>query len=398
MYKPVNSRSNLPLKNASPVLQLLDYKEVFSSALDFCQACAASPDFDVSDVHACIKRMQIQNFYGCVRRLAGGTTHHSLQRMFEPNSFHFDEFGKLNHSKKWRGYARGLHMPRQSTIAKVEAICGVKLRHEVNQMLWFSLDVTVPLKGEKTMAMLKSLSVETRKKAFKIFTKIQRRPVPNDSEIYTWCQDCLRNEPGLTTLAVFTLLLREAKKFDCVDAMSTISHSIFQLLLLLGEELQQRGIGYLLYPFFVEHILPIYWGEMLDETAVSMARMSMLVNLFAFVDPNGMRSGSMYLEDRAENMCRWLNFYGHYVPCGLFEPMVRSCPNGYSEDFVTAMKRGTNVYWSMLVPILKSRRPPMIYNPIYLDWNFDLDFSVLTGHRCETLLAVVDQMLVRLND
>ena len=228
-----------------------------------CNVFSAPTGFDLTNISACIRRIQIQNFYGCVRHEVCGTTHHSVQRIFE--TFHKDEAGRINHSNKWRGYLRGKTMPGLNTLTKVKEITGVDFNPELHQVLWVAMDVTVPL-GNRTKALLKTLDEEIRDLALLIYAKLHRKNERIDYDSFGWCHS-LGEKAGLQALAAMTLLLREANELGTTNATWQMPWFLFQMLLVLGPELQQRGIAYLVYPFYLEHILPLYSGYEIDESA-----------------------------------------------------------------------------------------------------------------------------------
>lgn len=391
-HQPVNSHRYLPLRKLSIDAQPVDFKEVFSTVLDLFRTCSLSPSFNTADIPACIKTMRIKDFYGLVRRAVGVKTNHGLQRKFEPYSFRKDRDGRAVHSKKWRGYERGQHMPHPNTVTKIEKIAGVKLRHELDKLLWIAMDITAPL-GCQARPMLESLPRDIRNPALRILDKLNSHGAPSDSDIFTWCQYILSNEQGIPALAALTILLRKASELGNVDAASNISWCLFHMLILLGEELHQRGIANMLYSFYLEHILSLYWGK-IDESAKSMARMSMLLNILAFVDEKNLCTEKLLFKDRAMNMYQWLDYFWGESPLAAFQPMFLSFTRaGYSESFVSKMKTERNMAWSMLIRTIKNGHPPMVLNPDYLE--IDLDLKLLTEPRFEPLVSIASQILVK---
>lgn len=198
---------------------------------------------------------------------------------------------------------------------------------------------------------------------------------------------------GLPALSALTLLLRKANELGDQDAASTISWWLFHVLLLLGQELHQRGIAYLLYPLYLELILPLYTRWKLDESAREMARMSMVLNLFAFVNKRRSCVGTISFKDRVRNMYQWLNYFRGDAPATAFEPMFRTSKTGPSQEYVSDRQQQRNLAWLTLIRIMATGRAPMVLHREYLD--IDLDFSVLAGHRRENLLAIAGQMLAK---
>lgn len=384
----VTSRPKLPQLRYQSNLQPLDYKQVFSEALELCDVFSAPTKFDLTNISGCLKRIRIQNLYGCVRREVGGTTPYSMQRIFE--SGRPGEAKRTNNSNKWRGYDRGRTMPNLSTMARIEEISGVDFNPELHQLLWIAMDMTVPL-GTRTRALLRSLNAEIREPALLIYMKMLRAREPSNIDIFEWC-NCLSSEAGLPALSALTLLFRKAVELGDRDATSTIYWSLFQMLLVLGQELQQRGIAYLLYPFYLKHILSLRTDWELNESAQGMARMSMVLNLLAFVDAERSCVGTRSFTDRVKNMYRWLNSLLGFVPAAAFDPMFRPSKAGPSQSYVSDRQWLRNLACRTLIGIIATGRAPMVFSPDYLD--LDLDFSLLAGHGRDRLLDVTGRMLV----
>lgn len=187
-------------------------------------------------------------------------------------------------------------------------------------------------------------------------------------------------------------ILRKANEVGDESTMFYTSLSLFQMLLVLGPELQQRGIAYLFYPFYLKHILPLYSGYELDESAYGMARTSMILNLLAFVDERSSVEKRGY-RDRVNNMYQWLIGFWGRVPATAFKPRFRPSNAGDIERDFNAMQLQRDSAWRTLIGIIANGRAPIVFRRASLD--ADLDYSVLAGHRREDLLAIAGQMLVK---
>lgn len=355
-----------------------------------CNVFTAPTDFDLTNISACIRKIQIQNFYGCVRQEVGGTTHHSVQRIFE--TFYTDEAGQISHSNKWRGYLRGLTMPGLDTLAKVKEITGVDFNPELHQLLWTAMDVTVPL-GNRTKALLKTLDQEIREPALSIYMKMQRKRDRLDTDTFDWCLS-LGSEAGLPALAALTLLLREAVTLRDGRDIWQMPWTVFNMLLVLGPELQQRGIAYLVYPFYLKHILPLYPGYELKESPQGMAHMSMVLNLLAFTERCS--SGEkLPFKKRVHQMYQCLISQRGTVLGWAFEPNFRSCTftsESNQDRRDNAKKSKRDLSWRTLMGIIRTGRVPMIFEADTLD--VDLDCSMLAGEGRDHLLDIAGRMLV----
>lgn len=388
----VTPRRKLPHVRYHANPQLVDYKQVFSDSLELCNAFTAPTDFDLTNISGCIRKIQIKNFYGCVRQEVGGTTQHSVQRVFE--TFYKNEAGQIDHSKKWKGYLRGKTMPRLTTLAKVKEITGVDFTPELQQVLWIAMDVTVPL-GNRTKALLKTLDGEIRDLALLIYAKVHRKNERIDYDSFVWCHS-LGEKAGLQALAAMTLLFREANELGITNAKWQMPWFLFHMLLVLGPELQQRGIAYLVYPFYLKHILPLYSGYELEESPQGMAHMSMVLNLLAFTAGCSSREGLPF-KKRVHQMYQCLISQCGTVLGLAFEPRFRPCTFTSESDqdrkdsYFNAMKSQRDLSWRTLMGIIRTGRVPMVFHVDTLD--VDLDCSTLAGDGRDYLLDIAGQML-----
>lgn len=388
----VTAQPKLPHVRYHENPQPVDYKQVFSDSLELCNVFTAPTDFDLTNISDCIRKIQIKNFYGGVRQEVGGTTDHSVQRIFE--TFYTNETGQISQSHKWRGYLRGGTMPGSKTLANVKKITGVDFNPARYQVLWIAMDVTVPLEN-RTKALLKTLDKEIRDLALLIYAKLHRKNGQIDYDSFGWCHS-LGERAGLQALAAITLLLREANGLGSTNAKSLMPWFLFHMLLVLGPELQQRGIADLVYPFYLKHIFPLYPGYELEESPQGMAHMSMVLNLFAFT--SGRSSGErLSFEKRVHQMYQCLISQCGSVLGFAFEPKFRPCTFTSESDqnrknsYFNAMKSQRDLSWRTLMGIIRVGRVPMIFHVDTLD--VDLDCSMLAGDGRDYLLDIAGEML-----
>lgn len=285
-------------------------------------------------------------------------------------------------------------MPGLITLTKVKEITGVDFNPELHQVLWIAMNVTVPL-GNRTKSLLKTLDEEIRDLALLIYAKLHRKNERIDYDTFGWCRS-LGEKAGLQALAAMTLLLREASELGTTNAKSLMPWFLFQMLLVLGPELQQRGIAYLVYPFYLKHILPLYPGYELEESPQGMAHMSMVLNLLAFTA--GCSSGErLPFKKRVHQMYQCLISQRGTMLGLAFEPRFRPCTFTSESDqdrkdsYFNAMKSQRDLSWRTLTGIIRTGRVPMIFHVDTLD--VDLDCSMLAGDGRDYLLDIAGQML-----
>jgi hypothetical protein len=388
----VTQKSKLPHVRYHANPQPVDYKQVFSDSLELCNVFTAPTDLDLTNISASIRKIQIQNFYGCVRREVGGTTPYSVQRIFE--TFYKNAAGEINQSNKWRGYLRGGPMPGLNTLTKVKEITGVDFNPELHQVLWIAMDVTVPLEN-RTKALLKTLDEEVRDLALLIYAKLHRKNERIDYDSFGWCHS-LSEKAGLQALAAMTLLFREANELGIKNAKWQWPWFLFHMLLVLGPELQQRGIAYLVYPFYLKHIFPLNSEYELEESPQGMAHMSMVLNLLAFTQGCS-RGERLPFEKRVYQMCQCLISQCGSVLGYAFEPKFRprtfttESDQDSEDNYFNTMKSRRDLSWRTLTGIIRTGRVPMIFHVDTLD--VDLDCSMLAEDGRDYLLDIAGQML-----
>jgi hypothetical protein len=285
-------------------------------------------------------------------------------------------------------------MPGFDTLTKVKEITGVDFTPELHQVLWIAMDVTVPLEN-RTKALLKTLDKEIRDLALLIYAKLHRKNERIDSDSFSWLH-FLGEKAGLQALAAMTLLFREANELGTTNAKSLTPWFLFHMLLVLGPELQQRGIAYLVYPFYLKHVFPLSSTYELQESPQGMAHMSMVLNLLAFTQ--GCSSGErLPFEKRVYQMYQCLITLCGSVLGFAFEPKFRprtftsESDRDSKENYFNAMKSQRDLSWRILTGIIRTGRVPMIFHADTLD--VDLDCSMLAGDGRDYLLDIAGQML-----
>ncbi len=303
-----------------------------------------------ADIPTEIRKLKIRNFYGCARRAVKASNHVAMQRTFDLLSFKTDQDGHVSDSKKWLGYQTGRNFPEKRTIAKVEQIAGVKLAQEFDQLLWTALDPNTP-----QLDLLALFAKNTPKKLFGLATQFLKklrlpRAMHDPSLFEIGDKICERVE--LQTLAVLILLHREAQRLSANET-SMLGIRIFQMLIMLGVELQQRNIASGLFAFVSEHI---FFGDpfsAIDSTPSELAQMASVLNLLAFSDKGLTLTTKVPLRQRAKNMCYLRNYLQWILPINdmVFTPLHRESPS-FSREYATTLLEGRNRTWRTLVAVL----------------------------------------------
>jgi hypothetical protein len=375
---PVNSRPKLPLRNAVEYSQLFDFHDVFSGCLELAEAFGRPLDVDLTNIADCIRALIAKNFFCCVRRTVQKKSYHSMERMLNSGSCHQNADGKWDTPKLFRGYHRGDHVPRPKKVSQVEKLTRTRFRPEVNQVLWTALDVTVPL--EKPLYRLfrrlpPRISLLGRQ-CSKDMTLLMRGAKIPDQAIYTSCSQ-LMFQASLPALAALTLLLRKAHRNHQQDVASTLALFIFRMLLVLGEELQQRGIAHLLYEFYLKNIFPLYSKKVLYESAPGMAQASQLLNLIAFTTSRRTGVTKLTFDQRLWEM-HYILIGGHgYAFSQAFSPAFGPNSITATPDELARFRHQIDVAqraWTTILKLVERAAVPLVFDPEFID--LDLDFDI----------------------
>lgn len=357
--------------------QALDYKEVFSILEEMRVDCDRQVDVGRADIASEIRELKIRNFYGCARRAVGASNHVAMQRKFDPLSFKKDQYGHVSHSKKWLGYQSGRNFPEKRTIAKVEQITGVKLAQEFDLLLWTALDLNTP-----QLNLFALFAKNTPKKLFNLaaqfLKKLHLPRAAGDLSLYE-IGDKICERVELQTLAVLILLHREAQRLSDKGAALTLGTLLFQMLIMLGVELQQRNIASRLYAFVSRHI---FFGDpysAIDSTPSELSHMASAINLLAFSDEGQTLAKKVPLRQRAEKMCLLRTGLHWILPVGdiVFTPLHRESPS-FPREYATSLLEGRIKTWRTLVAVLEGKdeysdvHESMNDHGIYLDlvWQY----------------------------
>lgn len=375
---PVNSKSKLPLQKPEVPAQVFDFEEVFSECLELVKQFDQPLDFDPSDISNCIRALIAKNFYACVKRTVQKTTYHGLERMLNSDSCHQNADGKWDTSKLFRGYHRGDHKPRAKKISQIEKLTNTKFKHEVNQVLWEALDVSAPLGNQlhTVFRRLPSGISQLASRCSKDMTQLKRGAEVRDGAVYASCRQLLY-QAGLPALAALTLLLRKAHQNDQQDVAAEIARFVFRMLVVLGEELHQRGIAYLLYAFYLENIFPLYTERVLYETAHGMGQTARLVNLIAFTTCRKCEKTSLTFEKRVFRMSKLLAGSYGYVFIRAFSPSFGPSQSSATAEALARYTYQINVSqtaWLEVLKFIAAASIPAVFDPVFIDP--DLDFSI----------------------
>lgn len=383
LSNPVNLRPKLPLQNPVDHSQAFDFEDVFSGCLELVEEFCRPLDVDLTDIAGSIRALIAKNFFGCVRRTVNKTTYHSMERMLNSPTCHKNRDGKWDTTKQFRGYHRGDHVPRAKKISQVEKLTRTKFRPEINQVLWTAIDVTVPL--EKPLYRLfrrlpPRISLPARQCSRDMTSLMRGAKIP-DHAIYTSCSQ-LMLQAGLPALAALTLLLRKAHQNHQQDVASTVAWFIFRMLLVLGEELQQRGIAHLLYEFYLKNIFLLYSQRVLYENALGMAQASQLLNLLAFATSSRAGRIKLTFDQRLWEMRRILNGGYGYAFLQAFTPAFGPNSITATPDELVRFRLQIGVgarAWITILRLIEKAAIPLVFDPEFID--LDLDFSIFLNNQ-----------------
>lgn len=374
----VTSQLKLPRLNVESTFQVLDLHEIFWLFEQMMDEFDAPFTFDPADVQACIRAIRSKNIYSRVKHSIGVTTHHSLERMLNGKSLHSGDIREFHNSNQWRSYDRGLHVPSAKKVADVEKRTGIKLRHERNQVLWVAIDLATPLGNQlpKLARRLPSKISQLTRQCSLDMNRVHHGVVARERAIYTSCLE-LMDEAGLPALAALTLLLRKAHEHRQQDVAFTIALFIFRMLLILGAELQQRGIARLIYEFYLKNIFPLCRNQKLYETALGIAVASLLLNTLAFVIREKSSNCTPSFSERVQGMKGLLiGKYGSGPAAALIPLFGPASTTAGREAWGRFMQRlnSRNHAWDALCRCLQNCALPLVFAPGWIDPA--LDFGI----------------------
>lgn len=361
-----------------------NYREVFATCQALCTELAAVGDGDMLNVPVCVKNMRVKSFSHGLRRFAGLGNHTSMQRFFESESVRTEKDGGVVHSKKYRGYLRGEHMPGARTLEIINRLTGRDWNVELNQTLWLSLDTTMTL--EAPMELLDSLPHWWAQEYGKAMYQSMLHDEHDDFVRYG---HRMLESSGLPPLTALILLLRTAHKIQKQRAAFTLAGFLACKLMILGAELQQQGIASLMYRFAIQHLFPLAQQWQVNMSACELARKSMLLNLLPFCSHTKLSTQRFEQGEREGIMCLWLQSTKGYMALDALSLKLLKVDGNFN---LVAEGQAHRVALKNLASIVsaKTRRSPLVLSRDYLCP--DLRFKVLGSHRSKELKKLLSQL------
>ncbi len=170
-----------------------------------------------------------------------------VQRLIDPQSIKKDRGEEISHSSKWAEYKRGLHAPRRTTISMAD-IRAPGSAAVFKHVLWVVLkqDTITPNFSE----LLARLNPETQR----LIYDIHGRPNTHASRQFL---GKFERRASIDTLAALALIMKYNHEQNRPEIAWEYAHSIFRVLVILGNHLDKFGIANRLFEIFVERVFSL---------------------------------------------------------------------------------------------------------------------------------------------
>lgn len=170
-----------------------------------------------------------------------------VQRLVDPQSIKKDRGEEISHSSKWAEYKRGLHAPRRTTISKADIrVPGAAAIF--NHVLWEILKQDrITLNFPELLARLKSGIQD-------LIYDIHGRPNTHASKQFL---GKFERRASIDALAALTLIMKYNHEQNRPEIAWEYAHSIFRVLVILGNHLDKFGIANRLFEIFVERVFSL---------------------------------------------------------------------------------------------------------------------------------------------
>lgn len=215
------------------------------------------------DVSEALHAMRSRSFFGMVERYVGNLNRIELERLLCPVTPSHPHPTSSNKSDKYR---RGEHLPAPKLLAHLEMELGVNLTDDVFHKLWAALDVTTPLPRDPATWTLKS----SNGRFAPCRAECLGMPRRAQSELAWEAGQLFRLTPSVVGL--------RTNGNGTASARQAAAALVFRQVLLLGVELQHRGIACTALRFMCRHVLPL--GALtFADTPQAIAAMSALLHV-----------------------------------------------------------------------------------------------------------------------
>lgn len=269
-------RTNLPSNESPHPVPAATFDEVLVLCSELQAACRCYV-VQIDATEEAVKRMQVTNSYYVLSRGLGTTKTSTQQALFHKMSASASH--RRNNSRRAGKAKAGKHLPRASSIAKLEKELGKNLAADVFQVLFLALADPEPI-GPRFQLLLNSLHWDSQEPVAYLVNALQGDQMWSgrfDTLLSSLTRHASMGALGGAVL-LFRMLLEQGHSGDAVKVASRVFH----MLLMLGPELQARGIAAPLYAFFLARVFPMA-GLTPSDTPDDMARMSTALSLLGLL-------------------------------------------------------------------------------------------------------------------
>lgn len=251
----------------------------FGDALLLCTelvAASRQPCMLERDVEDAVHALQATNFFHVLLRAFGLTKTSDLEWLFHGMSHSRSDFWSGN-SGRARKYKAGKHLPHDSWLRSLEQRLGIDLTSDVHQLLFRSLVTTAPV-SDLLGTLLRSpcfLPVQL------VDSLLMRVKDASLQEMTSWC-NLIIARAGMGALGALVVLLRDANERNDRERVDLLTKYVVGVLLMLGPELQARGIAARLFAVCLERLFPSVGVEVRDMPE-DLARLSAALTLIGFL-------------------------------------------------------------------------------------------------------------------
>lgn len=175
-----------------------------------------------------------------------------VQRCIDPQSIKKEGGQEISHSSKWAEYKRGLHAPRRTTISKAD----IRVPGSAaifNHVLWEIL------KQDRITPNFSELLSKLKPEIQGLIFDIHGRPNTHASMQFL---GKFERRASIHTLAALTLIMKYNHEQNRPEVAWEYAHSIFRVLMMLGNHLDKFGVGNRLFEIFVDKIFSlVQWNN-----------------------------------------------------------------------------------------------------------------------------------------
>lgn len=170
-----------------------------------------------------------------------------VQRQIDPRSIKKEGGEEISHSSKWAEYNRGAHTPRKATIS----LADIRIPGSAaifNHVLW------EVLKQETITRNFSELLARLNPETQRLIYDIHGRPHTHASKQFL---GKFERRASIDTLAALTLIIKYNHEQNRAELAWEYAHSIFRVLVILGDHLDNFGIADRLFEIFVHKVFSL---------------------------------------------------------------------------------------------------------------------------------------------